>query len=74
MKQKKLDQAKALGDPSTRMLADYMNALADLVQPKASIPLLYDRARLDAYQMAIGAALHELPGMLSASTSMSDCC
>lgn len=62
MKRKKLDTAKALGDPSIRMLADYINALADLAQPKASIPLLYDQARLDAYQTAIGAALYELPG------------
>lgn len=51
-------------DSTTRVLASYINALADLAQPKASIPLLYDQARLDAYQMALSGALHELPGSL----------
>lgn len=44
------------------MLASYVNALADLAQPKASMPLLHDQARLNAYQIALSAALHELPG------------
>lgn len=51
-------------DPTTRVLASYINALADLAQPKASIPLLHDQARLNAYQMALDGALHELPGNL----------
>ena len=63
MKQKKLDMARVLADPTARMLADYVQALADLAQPKACIPLLHDHSRLDAYHMAIDAALHELPGV-----------
>ena len=62
MKQKKLDRAKLMADPTIKMLAGYINALADLAQPKASIPLLLDQNRLNAYQIAIDAALHELPG------------
>lgn len=49
-------------DPNTKVLASYINALADLAQPKASILLLHDQARLYAYQTAIAGALQELPG------------
>ena len=49
-------------DQTHRVLASYINALADLAQPKASIPLLHDQARLNAYQIALAGALHELPG------------
>lgn len=62
MKQKKLDKAKVMADPTARMLTEYVHALADLAQPKACIPLLHDHARLDAFQTAIKGALHELPG------------
>ena len=51
-----------MADPTTRVLASYINALADLAQPKASIPLLHDQPRLNAYQIALAGALHELPG------------
>ena len=63
MKQKRLDKAKVLADPTARMLAEYVHALADLAQPKGCIPLLQDQSRLDAFQTAIEGALHELPGM-----------
>ena len=62
MKQKKLDQAKVMADPTARMMAEYVHALADLAHPKACIPLLHDHARLDAFRTAIKGALHELPG------------
>lgn len=66
-KQKQLNRATVMADPTTRVLASYINALADLAQPKASIPLLHDEARLNAYQAALAGALHELPGdMLNA--------
>ena len=63
MKQKRLDKAKVLADPTARMLAEYVHALADLAQPKGCIPVLQDQSRLDAFQAAIEGALHELPGM-----------
>jgi len=63
MKQKRLDKAKVLADPTARMLAEYVHALADLAQPKGCIPLLQDQSRLYAFQTAIEGALHELPGM-----------
>ncbi|DBA90775.1 TPA: hypothetical protein ACH3X1_003982 [Trebouxia sp. C0004] len=62
MKQKRLDKAKVLADPTARMLAEYVHALADLAQPKGCIPLLQDQSRLDAFQTAIESALRELPG------------
>lgn len=49
-------------DSTTRVLASYINALADLAQPKASIILLHDQARLNAYQIALAGSLQELPG------------
>ena len=61
-KQKQLNRTRVMADPSTRVLASYINALADLAQPKASIPLLHDDARLNAYQAALAGAVHELPG------------
>ena len=63
MKQKRLDKEKALADPTARMLAEYVHALADLAQPKGCTPLLQDQSRLDAFQTTIESALHELPGM-----------
>jgi len=63
MKQKRLDKAKVLADPTARMLAEYVHALADLAQPKGCIFFLHDQSRLDAFQAAIEGALHELPGM-----------
>ncbi|KAL0046712.1 hypothetical protein WJX82_008116 [Trebouxia sp. C0006] len=62
MKQKRLDKEKVLADPTARMLAEYVHALADLAQPKGCTPLLQDQSRLDAFQTAIESALHELPG------------
>lgn len=63
MKQKRLDKAKVLADPTARMLTEYVHALADLAQPKGCIPLLQDQSRLVAFQTAIESALHELPGV-----------
>ena len=63
MKQKRLDKAKVLADPTARMLAEYVRALADLAQPKGCISLLHDQSRLDAFQAAIEGAVHELPGL-----------
>ena len=63
MKQKRLDKAKVLADPTARMLTEYVHALADLAQPKGCIPLLQDQSRLVAFQTAIESALHDLPGM-----------
>lgn len=54
-----------MSDPTTKLLAGYINALADLAQPKTSILLLHDQARLDAYQTALAGALQELPGDLT---------
>lgn len=62
MKQKQLNKARVMADPTANLLAGYVGALSDLAQPKGCIPLLHDETRLDAFQAAISSALDELPG------------
>lgn len=62
MKAKQLSKAKVLSNPLNRTLAAFVNGLADLAQPKASLPVLADTHLLNAYQAAIKGALQELPG------------
>ena len=64
MKQKKLDKAKVMADPTKQLLASFISSMADLTQPKACLSRLRDKVQLDAYQKAIGGALKELPGIL----------
>ena len=49
-------------DSRRRMLAAYLNALADLAGPKCAMPTLRDAPRLDAYSDAMRRVLLERPG------------
>lgn len=64
MKLRRLERQQALGgSPSRAMLANYLNAIADLDGPKRSLPLLDDSARLEAYRRGLQNALKEQPGL-----------
>ena len=50
-------------DARRGVLAAYLDALADLAGPKRALPMLRDRARLDAYSAAIRDAVSLRPGV-----------
>ena len=62
MRTKQLDKAKVLAEPTTRLLASFIEGLTDVAQPKACLPLLGDVVQLEAFQKAVHGALQELPG------------
>ncbi len=62
MRLRPLQKAMVLKDPRKRMLADYLNALADLAHPKAALPILHDEARVLSYEHAIQEAVRRHEG------------
>ena len=62
MKLKPLPSDWLAKDPKRAMLKAYVNALGDLAGPKRSLPMLQDKARLDAYAAGIRNALLQRPG------------
>ena len=57
MRLRPLDKVKVFRDPRKRMLADYVNALADLAHPKMALTILHDKARVLSYEWAIQEAV-----------------
>ena len=64
MKLKLLHPESLLRDPRSRLLLNYLNALADLAHPKQALPILVDAERLAAYQQGIQAAVAEQASLL----------
>lgn len=57
MRLRPADRVKLFKDPRRRMLADYVNALADLAHPKAALPILQDEPRILSYEHALREAV-----------------
>ncbi|KAK9863942.1 hypothetical protein WJX84_003683 [Apatococcus fuscideae] len=74
MRLRPLDKVKVFRDPRKRMLADYVNALADLAHPKMALTILHDEARVLSYERAIQEAVTMHQGkrvlILSAGTGL----
>ncbi len=62
MKLAPLNRAKFEADPSKRMLMNFINALADLAQPKKALSILEDSVRLRAYDDAVQRAVSRVEG------------
>ncbi|KAK9863045.1 hypothetical protein WJX84_000363 [Apatococcus fuscideae] len=74
MRLRPVDRSRIFRDPRRRMLADYINALADLAHPKAALPILQDDARILSYERAVQEAVARHQGgrvlVLSAGTGV----
>ena len=57
MRLRPADKVKLSRDPRRRMLADFVNSLAELAHPKAVLPILQDEARILSYEHAIQEAV-----------------
>ena len=70
MRLRQVNKAKMMRDPRKRMLADYVNALADLAHPKSVLPILHDEARVRSYEHAIQDALRRHEGTACCCTCL----